>query len=409
MKKILILTEEFRAMTNANGICTKAIVDVLSQNNDVTVLSLLSTSEEHTAEKYNGVNVEYQNNFWWELKDNPKAPTVEREVVKILRKVRNLLMRPFFPINSISPVIRFYFKACRLCERYNFDIVVCFFRPYESFIVGTMLKKKFPALKVIHYMLDTLLNYIPPAKLLTKSFCHKRNLKLEYWGYTHCDAIINLLVQKESYESDSRYDKVRHKLLYADIPLLKTRPKVSDTRIKKGTMVYAGSLVKEYRNPSYALNLFSLLPEKYQALFYCSGDCNDMVDEYSNKYKTISNGGYIKHELLEKKLEEADALINFGNYRLNMIPSKIFEYFSFEKKIIHFYKDDEDTCLLYLKKYPYALLIDERNPLADNLDKIIKFLDNEKPVSTRQAWRKDFYMNTPEYTAKLILEEDKKK
>ena len=92
-----------------------------------------------------------------------------------------------------------------------------------------------------------------------------------------------------------------------------------------------------------------------------------------------------------------------------MIPSKIFEYFSFEKKIIHFYKDDEDTCLLYLKKYPYALLIDERNPLADNLDKIIKFLDNEKPVSTRQEWRKDFYMNTPEYTAKLILGEDKNK
>ena len=186
------------------------------------------------------------------------------------------------------------------------------------------VEKKYPEVKVVHYMLDTLLNYTPYARLLSKKFCHERYLKLENWGYSHCDCVINLLVQRKFYTDDARYDKFKDKMAYADIPLLTERNDVCNQPIRKGTMIYAGSLLKEFRNPSYALKLFSLLPEKYRAIFYCSGDCDDMINEYSQKYKTIIKSGYIQHDLLERKMSEAEVLINFGNYKLNMIPSKIF-------------------------------------------------------------------------------------
>lgn len=405
MKKILILTEEFRAMTNANGVCTKAIVDVLEQGNDVRVLSMLDSFDNDLPNDYDGIKVAYQENVWWELKNDLNNPAFLQQIIKIMGKARNLLMKPFFPFISISPILRFYLKACKLHEKYKFDMVVCFFHPFEAFVVGGLLKKRYPELKVVHYMLDSLLNYTPSVRLLSKKFCHDRYLKLENWGYLHCDCIINLLVQRPFYEDDVRYKNFKSKMVYADIPLLKERYDIQNKNIKKGMMIYAGSLIKEFRNPSYALKLFSLLPENYKVFFYCSGDCNDMVSEYAEKYKTIVKGGYVQHDLLEKKMEEAEVLINFGNYKLNMIPSKIFEYFSFEKKIIHFYKDDADTCLPYLKKYPYVLLIDERDTLEDNLRNLIRFLSDKITPEQNTDWRKGFYMNTPEYSAKLILGE----
>ena len=406
MKKILVLTEEFRAMTNANGICTKAIVDVLAKKNDVQVLSIIDSFKKDLPNEFDGIKVHYQNNVWWELKTNPEHSHFIQNVEIAIRKFRSLLMKPFFPFNSISPIVRFYFNACRLHEKNNFDIVLCFFHPFESFIVGSLLKKKYPKLKVVHYMLDSLSNYTPHIKLLSKEFCHRRYLKMETWGYTNCDSIINLQVQKKFYNSNPRYDRFLNKMKYADIPLFKHHREGYDLKVKKGMLVYAGSLVREFRNPSYALRLLSLLPHQYKSFFYSSGDCNDMVHDYARKYKTIVEGGYIQHNLLEKQLEDAEVLINIGNYKLNMIPSKIFEYFSYEKKIIHFYKDDGDTCLPYLKKYPYVILIDERDSIEKNLSKLISFLSKKIDPRAESDWYNSFDMNTPEYSAELVLEEN---
>ncbi len=403
MKKILVLTEEFCALTNANGVCTKAIVDALSQKNNVMVLSTIDSFENTLPSEYDGTKTVYQRNVWWEFRYDSNQSPVLQKIINLLGKTRNLLMKPFFPVGSISPIIRFYLKACKLHEQYHFDIILCFFHPFEAFIVGSMLKIKYPGLRVVHYMLDSLSNYTPNVKLLSKEFCHNRYIKLENWGYSHCDCIINLQVQNKFYSRSPRYDKFRSKMVYADIPLFKEQRKLDSYLVHKGTMIYAGSLAKAFRNPTYALKLFSALPDNYKAIFYCSGDCNDLISEYASKYNTIVAGGYIQHDLLEKKLAESEVLINIGNYKLNMIPSKIFEYFSFEKKIIHFYKDDNDTCIPYLKKYPYALLIDERDNFEDNLNKLLDFLGADSKTKYSEEWHKNFTMNTPEFSAKLIV------
>lgn len=62
VKKILVLTEEYRAMTNATGVCTKAILDTLSKENNVIVLSIIDSFDTNFSSEYNGIQVEYQNN-----------------------------------------------------------------------------------------------------------------------------------------------------------------------------------------------------------------------------------------------------------------------------------------------------------------------------------------------------------
>lgn len=76
------------------------------------------------------------------------------------------------------------------------------------------------------------------------------------------------------------------------------------------------------------------------------------------------------------------------------------------KKIIHFYKDDDDTCIPYLQKYPYSLLIDERDALEYNLKKLLGFLSAKIDSVPKNEWQQAFYMNNPEYSVKLILGAD---
>ena len=80
----------------------------------------------------------------------------------------------------------------------------------------------------------------------------------------------------------------------------------------------------------------------------------------------ICTHGKISHESILSVQQNAEFLINFGNSNPCAIPCKIFEYISAQRPIISLYKSDQDASVLYLKEYPWALLLDERIPIEQN-------------------------------------------
>ena len=398
MDKILIITEEYVPNANATGICTQSIVDELKKKSYVTVLS--KTNLKKGAKVYKGEQIFYQYNKWWEFRNVSSKNKFRQFALQLLKRVHNVLMKPFYPIESFSSLFRLIYTTYNLQKNNNYKKVVCFFHPTESILVGVFLKKLFPDIKFILYMLDSLANYTPTLKLLPKSFCHKRNIIYEYVGYKYADLIIHLMVQKKYYFNNESYIDFYRKFRFADIPLFKNIESNNKTRRKK-VLLYTGSLNHEFRNPQYALSLLAMID--VQVNFFCSGDCDHIVKEYANNNDNINFCGYVEHSKIKEEILCAEVLLNFGNFRLNMIPSKIFEYFSYQKKIIHFYKDDFDTCLPYLKKYPYALLIDEREDVFINRKKIINFLD--ETIIKSDTWKQVFYRNTPSFSCNIILKE----
>ncbi len=105
---------------------------------------------------------------------------------------------------------------------------------------------------------------------------------------------------------------------------------------------------------------------------FISSDCDDLI----NRYIELSNGKIVRYSLVdnEKMLQtmaKADFLISVGNTTPAFKPSKIFEYISMGKPIIHFYSNDLIEGLLNI--YPAAIQI---NQDVLNEKESAKFIEN---------------------------------
>ena len=83
--------------------------------------------------------------------------------------------------------------------------------------------------------------------------------------------------------------------------------------------------------------------------------------------------GSVSAEQARAAMQKADVLINLGNAIDNQLPSKIFEYFSTGKPVIHIQKIPECPCLPYMERYGNALVLSEAEPVSANAEKAAAF------------------------------------
>ena len=135
--------------------------------------------------------------------------------------------------------------------------------------------------------------------------------------------------------------------------------------------------------------------------FYTNGSCDNIIRE-NLKCDNLLVSSYVSHDKILNIMKDSDILLSIGNagrYK-DMLPSKIFEYISYGKKIIHFYSDDNDRAIYYLEKYEGALVVDVRNENID-YNSINEFVNKEIEYSNIID---EFEKNTPNYTARVIIE-----
>ena len=82
-----------------------------------------------------------------------------------------------------------------------------------------------------------------------------------------------------------------------------------------------------------------------------------------------------------------------------MAPSKIYEYMSNGKPIIHAYTWEKDPCIEPLMKYGNALLLNAKNDVDINV--VSKFIEDCHIIPYSEVKAK-FESATPEITADLI-------
>ena len=217
----------------------------------------------------------------------------------------------------------------------------------------------------------------------------------------------------KSYENDmqaSKYVPYRAKIHISDFPLF--TPTVRRQDKKNNIFLFGGTLNSDYRNPKYCCEFFTELLESKEGFtleLYTKCDCMDMLLEYQKAAdKTISISGFIPHSKMKSKIDDAYMLVNIVNKGMKMVPAKIFEMMSTMKPIIHFYHDEDDSCLTYLRKYPLACMINETKSVNDNIQKYLEFEERIKQISKndietiQNSIINSFALNTPRYTAEVI-------
>ena len=242
------------------------------------------------------------------------------------------------------------------------------------------LKRRFPELKLGAYILDSLI-FLSGKKILPVLLRDKLSWKFEKMVYENYDMIYNMETHKVHHRFN-KYEPYRNKMLFLDTPLFTPRQPVLTRELyshNKKHLVYMGTLFKTFRKPDYMYRLFVKVNENnnYNLHFYSRGDCEgDVINYQDNTNGAVVRHGYVPHSEIDNIYVNADFLINLGVSNSTNISSKIFDYMSIGKPIIHFFYLDDDVNIKYFQKYDLALMIKmDEDLFSENSIKLKNFLE----------------------------------
>lgn len=402
MKKILVMCGMYHPNYSANGLCVKNIIDeLINKGYDVTCIC-------NEYDKFKSYDIQdgckiYRINrkLLQKLEDFfvSKKMNLFLKITLFIKKIQLLLNSSRWPFVSKAYTYRFYNKACRLHKEFKFDIVISVYCPIDSLYAGYLLKKKYNNILFIPYYLDALAGGIGPKKW-SKEKTDNRLRKYERKIDSIADFIVSMK-SSEAYHSNYEILDYNKKRFYLDVPSLKKRKdnQILEEEIvnKKNFGLYAGSLSSTHRNVKFILDFFLLFCKNYDFDFYLIGDAKS--DNEFDKYEKESKGRikYLgrKNKFEVEELEKnASFLVNLGNNNPNLVPSKIFEYFSFKKPIISTYSIDNEPSIEYLKKYGNYILLNEKETINKELIEVVYSFLISSDVKFVDIYD-IFYYNTP--------------
>lgn len=392
MKTIVFLTGSYFPDHSAVSNCIERVILQLEESFNVIVICPQTSTEQLLNEKHeNHTIMRFRN------KD------IEN---KISRKMKRMFNR----YSLLDNLVDGYLSEMEKID--NIDTIFPSIMPFETALAAMNLKEKNKKVNIVPFMFDP---YSNNSNLhyndVIKKIKSKSLMKLEKGLLENSQYIIFIHHLKEYF--DKNYSKYKKKFVFIEHPLFEKKEYFIDNQ-KNDTddinLVYTGSFYKKIRNPNYFLDIMDKVINKKNNLFvhlYHFGDCKKVIKKWSALNSNIIDYGSVNSNIAREKMQRADVLIGVGNLTNSQTPSKIFEYISFKKKIIYFYKNKNDRNIDILKKYPYSLIIDEsKGDINENIKKIIHFLELKVISNSDVNDKINILFNdaNPNYISEIIID-----
>ena len=234
--------------------------------------------------------------------------------------------------------------------------------------------------------------------------------KEELFAWKNLDRMVIPTLLEQDY-TDPEFVPYRYKLTAAEFPGI-VRYEECESSVKfpagKTNLLFAGNFYDKIRRPEYLLDLVDKMPDNVclniLGELYCSVD----ADLAAHMERLKSSGklklyGSVPAEQARAAMHGADILINLGNAIDNQLPSKIFEYFSTGKPVVHIQKIPDCPCLPYMERYQNALILSEADPAPVSAEKLSVFCAAEKNTLPFETVQARFADCTIGYVADLFL------
>ena len=380
--RILLIVEN---INSATGICIQTVARAMRRKKHV--VSILSRYESN--EKTDGVS-------YYTMSTKSTIPV----------KVQILMNLYQWPIKNRSLIKEFIRVGTSIIEQEHINLVISAYNSIEALLAGISLKENNKSVKYVSYFLDALykgqyLHFMPSF------FSNYRALKMQKYILDHSDKMV-IMRSVEEQELSSKLADYKGKIAVLDIPLLEQKEHRNMQMIHNETnklkCVYMGSLPRNIRDPKYLLELFAKTEKAELFLYGTNG-----YPEYEKKYGNCDNihfQGVVSREKVSEILMECDVAVNISNSISTMLPSKIFEYMSYDKYILSVSKGKIDPCSKYLDEYGKYMCINENEPIEDISERFDLWIDYAKEQRSQSyvgiKTSSFLYKNTPEAFVELM-------
>ena len=407
---ILFLTAEL--INSATGYCAKTVAEALARRGHyVHVVSADRTNRECVECEGHLIIHEVPGNCCRlflrnSLNSKKKIKRLVGLLFSLLHKLLVQIKGMFTVIPLSNDASALYKKASSIIEKESFQCVIPVVNPRESVMVANRLFHNY-RIPYIPYYLDSICGNIG-LRFLPLEINRKKALNYEQIWISEAISIIMMQTVKGVYDT---IDKKRYsyilKIDYLDIPMLSIRPNIvtANKRTifeKRFVILFIGTMPNRIRDPRYVFQLVDAIA-KEDIHFYFAGKSDYMNDLNAliNRNQNVHFMGQIEHSEIPNYVNEADVLLNIGNSIAGMLPSKVFEYMSYQKPILSTIKLKNDLSIPYLKQYGAVHIIDETQPLRLTVDETQRFIrqvkSGEFEINVADLVNKDgaLYSNTP--------------
>ena len=415
MKHIVFILGNYYPFYSAVGNCAEKVISSLKEEYKVSVISTKNSVELEDFEVYNGYEIhrvesKFQKEFN-SLSVNAESNRIDKFKFTLCR-VKNLIKFLFRPESVDQSLTTLYVnKLNDVNTKEKIDVVVPLIFPIESAVAAMKFQKLTGSnCYIIPYWFDNFANSVSLHRFnLNRRLKYKRNRAIELELVNNAKSIIAMHPLQEHFNSTLPYSLYK-KIKFTEHPLLLERDlKRRVIESDKIRFAYTGGLFKGVRTADGCLNVFSELAKliNIKVDFYCFGTGASAVDLYEKQSpKYFQNYGMVSRTVAEQAVTDADILISIGDVEGKQLSSKIFDYLSLGKPIVHFAYVESCVNSKILMKYPLSLTIQLRQ---DNqyeaviLNSFVKFCNEVKGKRLDFGQVSNIYPEAiPQTTAKLF-------
>ena len=365
-KKILIVTHQFLPHVSPRTTRWSLLIDeLINKGNDVTVLS--GTDSEGIEKNYKILyfgNKQISSNIN-KIRQNSQDSSnnsIKKISYSILKKIYRFLFKTFsWPDYAMFWAFTIYKNRKRIEN--NFDIIISVSLPFTSHLCAHILKKRINA----QWYMDigdpfTLKIYSPENNKIIYSYLNKFFERKFYQNaskiiFTHNEVAE---LHKEKFDIDSSKIVIGYPIASLNDDIIKNSLSFNykNTPLKIG---YFGAFTKSVREPNnYIINIANSLGDKTKHEWY--------INEESKKYFSSINDITFHQflEILPRKLalevmvNKIHILLSIGNFNKYQMPSKVIEYLSLGKPVLHYAEIIDDPLYNFEKLFDNLKIINSK-------------------------------------------------
>jgi hypothetical protein len=262
------------------------------------------------------------------------------------------------------------------------DMLVPFCFPMEAVVACMKYKDSRPATRLVPYLFDPFVDSRTMHRTMwNMRIKRRRHMDIEAQMMARASRVFCLDHIGKHLE---QHGEVSQRIVRTEHPLLRKNEGATSLRSHGDGIVrvaYAGLFDGRVRNPEYFLRLMlKALPKLNGSLdLYASGNCGKVIDAYCARSSgRILSRGYLPKREVDDALVSCDVLVSVGNVGTSQSSSKLIEYASTGKPIIHFFSVEDDPGEALLRRYPLSLCVREDDRLLDeNTEVVVDFCRRE--------------------------------